>query len=156
MHLKISIDDLSDGKIIQLLDSHLQEMHKYSPTESIHALDPETLKDASLTFWAARNDNELLGCGALKQLPEGCGEIKSMKTHNAYLRMGIGRSILNEILKEAEKRCYSHVSLETGSHDAFKPAISMYTKQGFIECGPFGSYKEDPYSKFFTKALSSS
>jgi len=44
--------------------------------------------------------------------------------------------------------------LETGSNTAFSPAITLYEKFGFKECGPFGEYRLDPYSKFFVKRLS--
>ncbi len=153
MEIKIDRDDLSDGAIAELLNAHLQEMHKYSPPESIHAIDAEELKDPSITFWAARINDELVGCGALKALSPSSGEVKSMKTNDSHLRKGIGAKLLSEIICEAEGRSYSAISLETGSNDAFRPAIAMYEKYGFVECGSFGDYKPDPYSKFFTKTL---
>jgi putative acetyltransferase len=45
------------------------------------------------------------------------------------------------------------VSLETGSMDFFIPARSLYARAGFVPCGPFGSYAEDPYSVFMTRSL---
>jgi putative acetyltransferase len=152
--IKIEKDDLSDGAIIKLLEAHRQEMFKYSPPESIHAIDPAKLKDTSVTFWAARSEGELLACGALKELPPGNrGEIKSMKTDLAHLRKGIAEKILLVIIEEAKQRAYTEISLETGSHDAFLPAIALYEKHGFVECGPFGDYQEDPYSRFYTRVM---
>ncbi|WP_371188939.1 GNAT family N-acetyltransferase [Thalassotalea maritima] len=156
MEVKIQKDDLSSGLVAKLLNAHLQEMHRYSPPESIHALDTEKLMDPAVTFWSAIIDNNLAACGALKQLSPDYGEIKSMKTDERYLRKGLAAKLLTEIIVEAEKRSYKRVSLETGSNDAFKPAIAMYERFGFVECGPFGDYQPDPYSKFFTKALGSS
>ncbi|MEM7207865.1 MAG: GNAT family N-acetyltransferase [Pseudomonadota bacterium] len=153
MKVEIQKDDLSDGDIARLLNDHLQEMHQYSPPQSIHAIEPEKLKDSSITFWSARLDEKIAGCGALKELCSTSGEIKSMKTDKRYLRKGIGEKILREILAEAKRRAYLHVSLETGTHDAFAPAIAMYKKYGFVKCGPFGNYELDPYSQFFTKEL---
>ena len=151
--MKILIDDLSDGAIINLLSAHLKEMHKYSPPESIHALDVGSLKEPGITFWGARIDGNLVGCGALKELSVDCGEVKSMKTEESFLRSGIAEKILKEIIVEAKRRSYSELKLETGSNEAFKPAITLYEKFGFEECGPFGDYKLDPYSKFFQKPL---
>jgi len=54
MKIELKIDDLSDGAIIKLLDSHRQEMHKYSPPKSIHALDVNNFKEPNITFWGAR------------------------------------------------------------------------------------------------------
>ncbi|MEZ5450423.1 MAG: GNAT family N-acetyltransferase [Thiolinea sp.] len=71
----------------------------------------------------------------------------------SFLRKGVASQILEAILAEAKQRSYLDLSLETGSNEAFKPAIKMYEKYGFTECGPFGDYKPDPYSKFYTIAL---
>ena len=153
MNIEVHIDDLSDGKIIDLLNQHLQEMHKYSPPESIHALDVKNLKDPNITFWGARVNGKLAGCGALKELSANCAEIKSMKTSDQFLRTGIARRILEELISEATRRFYTQLKLETGSNSAFQPAITLYEKFGFEECGPFGEYKLDRYSKFFKISL---
>ena len=153
--LEITVDDLSDGAIERLLDAHLQEMHRYSPPESIHALDPGSLRSPDITFWGARVNGVLAGCGALKEMSSLAAEVKSMKTDIAYLRQGIAAHILETMLDEAERRGYVHVSLETGSNKAFLPAVELYRKYGFVECGPFGEYEPDPYSLFMTKRLRS-
>lgn len=151
--MEIKIDDLSDGRVIHLLNQHLKEMHKYSPVESIHALDEEKLRDLSVTFWSAYIDDELAGCGALKELSPSTGEIKSMKTSANHLRKGVAAEILAAIIKEAQRRNYQSLSLETGTNVAFNPAVELYKKHGFIECEPFADYQPDPYSQFFTKKL---
>lgn len=153
MIMEVKIDDLTDGRVVRLLNEHLEEMRKYSPPESVHALDQEKLKDRSVTFWSAHIDDELAGCGALKELDPMSAEIKSMKTDDAYLRRGVASKILDAILVEAEYRGYKQVSLETGSHQVFRPAISLYESYGFSECGPFAGYELDPYSKFYTKTF---
>ena len=153
MNVVIAVDDLSDGQVAELLESHLSEMHKYSPVESIHALDKEKLQDPAMTFWSASVNGKLAGCGALKEMHSASGEIKSMKTSTDFLRQGIAEKILLAIIAEAKNRQYKRLYLETGSHDAFLPAIWLYEKHGFNESKPFGNYKLDPYSKFFCKTL---
>jgi putative acetyltransferase len=153
MHIDIVEDDLRDGSVIQLLQTHLKEMHQYSPIESIHAINPEQLKDTTMTFWSARVDGRIAGCVGLKALSGDSGEIKSMKTHHHFLRLGVAEKLLLTIMEEALKRSYKTLSLETGSHSAFQPAIKLYKKHGFIECGPFCDYVADPHSRFYTKRL---
>lgn len=153
MKIKIRPDDLKDGKVINLLEAHHREMHRYSPPESIHALQKSELFDSSLTFWSAWDGETLAACGALKQLSRDHGEIKSMRTSCDYLRKGIAEKVLVRILREAQQRDYKKLSLETGSNEAFVPAINLYQKHGFQESGPFGSYAPDPYSRFFTLDL---
>jgi len=49
VNIEITEDDLSDGQIAELLNLHLREMHKYSPSESIHALDVTKLGEQAIT-----------------------------------------------------------------------------------------------------------
>ncbi len=149
MLFEIVRDDLADGKMVAVLNDHLQEMHKYSPAESVHALTPDSLRDPAVTFWSARLEGEVLGWGVLKALSATTGEVKSMKTSPEYLRGGVGASILGEIIGEAKRRGYVSLSLETGTHVAFDAAVHLYTKYGFTECGPFGDYQPDPHSRFY-------
>jgi putative acetyltransferase len=149
----IRIDDLTDPKIAELLAEHLENMAQLSPPESVHALGLEGLRKPEITFWAAWNGNELLGCGALKKLNPQHGEIKSMRTALAHRREGVATTLLNRILEEAKRRNYKAVSLETGSMAAFAPARNLYAKIGFRRCGPFADYVEDPNSIFMTKEI---
>ena len=128
-------------------------MQLLSPPESVHALDLTKLRQPDITFWCAWQGTELLGCGALKELSPGHGEIKSMRTAIVHLRKGVAAKMLKHIIEEAHRRKYRQLSLETGTAQAFAPAHKLYTGLGFQTCGPFGSYVEDPHSVFMTKAL---
>ena len=152
--MKIEIDDLSRAAVHALLNEHLQSMHALSPRESVHALDLERLRAPSITFWSAWQDGQLLGCGALKELGPTHGEVKSMRTPSARRRSGAGRAILTHIIEVAQARGYQSLSLETGAVDAFKPAQTLYESAGFVRCGPFSDYPEDPFSVFMTLRLS--
>ncbi|WP_237057483.1 GNAT family N-acetyltransferase [Microbulbifer sediminum] len=153
MNVDLQTDDLADGAVIELLRAHLEEMRRYSPEDSIHALDTGKLKDPCLTFWTARVDGQLAGCGALREISPRFGEVKSMKTAGAFLRRGIAARILEAIIAEAWRRGYARISLETGTDRAFEPAVALYQKYGFVECGPFADYAPDPYSRFLTRAI---
>lgn len=151
--MKIIQDTLEGPEVADLLRDHLDQMAVHSPPESRHALDLTGLKAPSITFWSAWDGDQLMGCGALKELDAGHGELKSMKTANAYLKRGVAKALLMHILTEAERRGYRRVSLETGSMAAFEPARRLYAGFGFEFCGPFGDYVEDPNSVFMTLAL---
>jgi putative acetyltransferase len=151
MHIKI--DDLQHPAIHALLNEHLQSMYELSPPESVHALSLEKLRQPDITFWTAWENDLLLGCGALKELDQKHGEVKSMRTPIAHRRKGVGFAILSHIIEVAKGRGYERLSLETGAEDAFKPAQKLYERFGFTYCGPFGDYKEDPNSVFMTIRL---
>jgi putative acetyltransferase len=76
-----------------------------------------------------------------------------MRTAAEHLRRGTGAALVSHILKVARERGYKRLSLETGSGAAFDPAHALYRQFGFTECGPFGDYKEDPFSRFFSRIL---
>ena len=151
--IEIQSDDLRGSATIALLQLHLRSVVLHSPPESIHALDLERLRMPDITFWSAWQRAELLGCGALKALDAGHGEIKSMRTAPDHLRKGVASALLLHIVDEARRRGYRRLSLETGSADAFAPARTLYARHGFTACGPFADYVEDPYSVFMSKAL---
>ena len=152
-NLKVKIDDLAGSEICELLAEHLRCMAAISPPESRHALNLEGLRKPSITFWSVWLNQELAGCGALKELDTQHGEIKSMRTATAHLRKGIGSFMLQHIISEAKRRGYRRLSLETGSQSYFQPAHALYQKFGFKRCPPFADYREDPNSIFMTTDL---
>lgn len=146
-------DDLSGPEIQALLREHLAGMHAASPPGTVFALPLEGLRRPEVTLWSAWNGSELCACGALKQLDAGHGEVKSMRTHQAYLRKGAASAVLAHILQEARRRGYARVSLETGTGADFEPAHALYERFGFERCGPFPPYEDNGFSAFMTKAL---
>jgi putative acetyltransferase len=151
--MQIRVDDVTGSKIRALLQEHLDSMHLHSPPESVHALDVTSLQAPEVTFWTVWDNDELLGCGALKQLDENHAEIKSMRTATEHLRKGVARLVLEHIIGYAREHGYTRLSLETGSADAFDPARRLYASFGFDDCGPFGDYVLDPYSVFMTREI---
>lgn len=151
--MRIERDDLTRPQVHALLQEHLDNMFELSPPESVHALDLSKLRRPGITFWTAWDGEVLLGCGALKAMEGAEGEVKSMRTPKALRRRGAGRALLDHILAEARARGYRKLWLETGAHPDFTPALELYRRAGFRECGPFADYRHDPHSIFMTKDL---
>jgi putative acetyltransferase len=139
--------------VVALLEEHLASMRSISPPESKHALDIESLCAPHIAFFTARDRGELLGCGALADLGHGHGEIKSMRTAASHLRKGVATALLARLLEHAGARGMGRVSLETGAQDEFAPARALYGRFGFLRCGPFGTYTDDPNSVFMSRSL---
>ena len=152
--LRIVEDDLSGPEIAALLQRHLDGMLENSPPESVYALDLDALRAPDIRFWSARAGGALAGCGALRRLDATHGEIKSMRTADAFLGRGVGTAILRHILSEAKTAGLTRLSLETGPTAGFAAARRLYERHGFVECGAFASYRaDDPFSRFFTRDL---
>jgi putative acetyltransferase len=146
-------DDLSGPAIRALIARHLRGMHESSPPDAVFALDVEQLREQSVTFWSAWVGEALAGCGALKQLDEARGELKSMRVADEFLGQGVGRAILEHLLEQARSRGLTSVWLETGRSEAFVPALRLYESAGFRRCGPFADYADNQFSVFMTREL---
>jgi putative acetyltransferase len=151
--MDIKIDDLTGTKVAELIREHLHGMTLLSPPESVHALSLEQLRGSDVTFWSVWEGEQLLGCGALKEIDGQHGEIKSMRTSSSHLRKGVAKRLLQFMMTEAKERGYRRVSLETGSMDSFQPARSLYESFGFQYCEPFSDYILDSNSVFMTVEL---
>jgi putative acetyltransferase len=150
---EIRPDDLTGPEIAALLATHAETMRAASPPGSCHYLPIDGLRHASVSVWSLWEEGELLGCGALRDLGDGTGEIKSMHTRAAGRGRGVGGAMLAHLIEEASRRGYTALYLETGSMDAFQPARRLYEGSGFAYCGPFAGYVEDPNSVFMKLGL---
>ena len=147
------LDDLTGAATRALIALHLAGMHESSPPESVHAFGIEKLRGPGVTFWSAWIGEELAACGALKVLDAARGELKSMRVADAFRGKGIGRAMLEHLIAEARARGLTSLWLETGSAEAFIPALRLYESAGFRRCSPFDGYVEDPFSVFMTREL---
>jgi len=153
MNINIQLDDLSSQESQSIVREHMAGMLANTPIKSVHALPLEKLRQPNMTFWTAWKGSDLCGCGALQTLDAQHGEVKTMRTRTKFLRQGIGQAVLNHIINHATQKGLNRLSLETGSSDAFSAARTMYLRNGFEICEPFGDYKLDPLSVFMTKHI---
>jgi putative acetyltransferase len=151
--LRIVPDDLAGDAVLALLQLHLDEMHQWSPACKVHAMPAERLRQDDVAFFSAWDGDRLAGCGAIKHLDDGHGELKSMRAAPDYRGRGVGKAILLRLLEEACARGYRRVSLETGRPAPFLPAQNLYRAHGFAECPPFGDYVSDDFSMCMTRTL---
>ena len=146
-------DDLSGEATRSLIARHLAGMRSNSPPESVHALDIDALRGPDMTFWSVWVGDEIAGCGALKRLDARRGEIKSMRVTDKFLGRGVGRALLNHLIGEARAMGMVSLWLETGSAEAFMPALRLYESAEFRRCGPFDGYVDDPFSVFMMREI---
>lgn len=153
MPIRTLVDDLSSPEVQDLVAEHLAGMRGNSPPGHVNALAIEGLRAPGVTFWTAWLGEHLCGCGALKELNATTGEVKSMRTRSAFLRQGVGRAILEEIVRTAKARGYGQLYLETGTGPAFLAAHALYAQNGFNWCGAFGDYEATEFNVFMVRNL---
>lgn len=120
------------------------------PAES-NPIDLAGLGAADVLLWAARDGADAVGCVALRLDAAGWGEIKRMFVHDHARGRGIARRLLGTLEAEARRQGLSALRLETGIHS--HAAMALYRSAGFVEIGPFGSYRPDPLFVFMEKRL---
>lgn len=151
--LRIVTDDLAGEAVRDLLDLHLSEMHRWSPACKVHAMPVERLAEPDVTFFSAWSGDRLAAVGALKQIDDKRGELKSMRAAPDFRGTGAGEAILLHLVEQARARGYRWLGLETGRPDPFIPAQRLYAKHGFRECVPFGDYVSDEFSMCMERTL---
>ena len=145
--------NFDNSEVNNLLKKHFIELRSVSPAGSTHVLDLEGLKDSTIKFWSLWENEDLIGCGALKFLDNQHGEFKSIRVADKFRKKGFGEKIIFHLIEEAKKLKIKKLSIETGSGNFFKSERELFKKFGFEPCEPFAHYKEDPNSCYYTKNI---
>lgn len=153
MNWTIHEGELDREDVRELLAHHVAEMNAGSPPSACHVMAADDLRKPEIRFFTLREDGVLLGCGALKRLADGNGEIKSMRTARTALGRGVGKAMLDQLIAEGRKSGMTRLSLETGSTPAFAAALRLYEREEFRPCGPLGGYAEHPFTRFFSREI---
>ena len=141
-------------EVNKLLISHFIELSSVSPVCRGHVLDIPGLKNPSIKFWSLWENDQLIGCGALKFLDQEHGELKSIRVADSFRRKGNGFKVINHLINEAKELNIKKISLETGTGNFFTPARKLFDKCGFKVCEPFAHYKKDPDACYMSLLLS--
>ena len=151
--LDIREDDLTGEQVRGLLAFHLAEAHSNTPTEFSFALDLSGLQQPNITVWTAWAGERIAGVAALKDLGDGSGEVKSMRTDPQHLRQGVASALLEHIISQARGRGMKRLLLETGTVAAYVPALALYRSRGFDDGEPFDDYQRSAYNQFLQLTL---
>lgn len=100
-------------------------------------------------FLVARFDGQPAGCGALKTLEPGVGEIARMWIDRAHRGLGVGARLLAALETRAAELGHERMRLDTNR--SLDEAKAMYRARGY--CG-IPRYNENPYAHhWFEKTL---
>lgn len=99
----------------------------------------------------AYDNNEAVGCGAIKHYEEGVMEVKRMYVKPDRRGQGIAGKVLHELENWAAELQYSKCILETGEKQP--EAIRLYQKSQYQVIPNYGQYAEVESSVCFEKLL---
>ncbi|MBS2025151.1 MAG: MarR family transcriptional regulator [Deltaproteobacteria bacterium] len=106
----------------------------FDPSQSVSA-DPEEMRPPRGVFLLVRCGGRPRGCGALKTLEPGVGEVKRMWIHPELRGRGAGRRLLQALEHEAGKLKLRVLKLDTSSH--LSEALGLYRSAGYREIAPY-------------------
>lgn len=112
---------------------------------------PPSHADIAAFFVAYEDDGSAVGCGGLRALGAGIGEIKRMYVAPASRGSGVATEILLALEEWARVQGWSSLRLETG--DAQPDAVRFYTRSGYEPIPAFGAYAESANSHCFERPL---
>ncbi|MFE3251576.1 GNAT family N-acetyltransferase [Streptomyces sp. NPDC059209] len=112
---------------------------------------PPSQSDMAVFFVAYEDDGTAVGCGGLRALGAGIGEIKRMYVAPASRGSGVAPRVLLALEEWAREQGWSSLRLETG--DAQPDAVRFYTRSGYGPIPAFGAYAESDSSLCFERPL---
>jgi len=120
----------------------------FDPTRTLPA-DRSELVAPTGAFLLARINGQPAGCGALRTLGPGVGELMRMWVDGAQRGLGIGKRLLAALEDEAVALGQARVRLYTNR--SLDEAKAMYRAAGYVE---IARYNDDPYAHhWFEKRL---
>jgi DNA-binding MarR family transcriptional regulator/GNAT superfamily N-acetyltransferase len=120
----------------------------FDPVRTLPA-DAADLVPPAGVFLVARLSGQPAGCGALKTLHPGVGEIMRMWVDRPHRGLGIGARILDAL--ELEAAALGHRSVRLYTNRSLDEAKAMYRTRGYAE---ISRYNDDPYANhWFEKRL---
>ncbi|HQY88025.1 MAG TPA: GNAT family N-acetyltransferase [Tepidisphaeraceae bacterium] len=134
--------------LITELESILEPLY---PSKSRHGFSVEKLIAENVAFFVLRDDGKPAGCGGIKLFGAEYGELKRMFVRPEFRGRGFAKLMLDHLENYAREQNVPLVRLETGIHQL--EAIGLYERSGYRLIGPFGSYGEDPFSRFYEKRI---
>src|SRR5687767_4004861 len=134
--------------LITELEAHLEPLY---PSESRHGFSVDKLLAADVAFFLLRMDGTPAGCGGIQLVGSEYSEIKRMYVRPQFRGSGFGKLMLDHLADYARSQDITVLRLETGIHQ--KDAIGLYERMGFYRIPPFGTYNDDPLSRYYEKRL---
>ena len=143
-----SASDPRSVALIRELDAELSR--SYTPAQ-MHGLHPGEESDPRLRFFLLQLGDEVIGCGALRELEPGVAELKRMFVQPAHRGHGYSRDLLAQLERAAAAAGIHRLRLETGAPQ--RAALSLYRTSGYVDIPPYGEYADSLTSICMEKPL---
>jgi putative acetyltransferase len=136
--------------LIEALNAELSERYP-EPGANHFSLEANEVADDKGAFLVAYLGSDPVGCGAIRRIEDGVGEIKRMFVRPTARGHGVGAALLYAIEQTARQLGIHRLVLETGERQ--QEALSLYRRAGFTLIPCFGEYVDSPLSICMGKNL---
>lgn len=133
----MKIEKMTSG---QLDDVYIIETECFSHPWSKQSLEEELNNETSL-FLVAKEENEVIGYIGMSIVIDE-GYIFNVAVREKYRNKGVATALINELVTYGKKNNFSFITLEV--RESNLPAISLYSKFGFIKAGERKDYYSNP------------
>jgi GNAT superfamily N-acetyltransferase len=134
-----------------LIAAAVAELAERYDGEQDPAVDLDDLVPPRGAFLVARLDGEPVGCGGVRVVSPGVGEIKRMYVATSVRRRGVGRALLAGLEGAARDLGWTALRLETGLRQP--EAIALYQATGYERIPDYGHWAGEPLTVCFEKPL---
>lgn len=121
-------------------DVYIIETECFSHPWSKQSLEEELNNETSL-FLVAKEENEVIGYIGMSIVIDE-GYIFNVAVREKYRNKGVATALINELVTYGKKNNFSFITLEV--RESNLPAISLYSKFGFIKAGERKNYYSNP------------
>ena len=121
-------------------DVYILETECFSHPWSKQSLEEELNNETSL-FLVAKEENEVIGYIGMSIVIDE-GYIFNVAVREKYRNKGVATALINELVTYGKKNNFSFITLEV--RESNLPAISLYSKFGFIKAGERKNYYSNP------------
>lgn len=119
---------------------YILETECFSHPWSKQSLEEELNNETSL-FLVAKEENEVIGYIGMSIVIDE-GYIFNVAVRESYRNKGVATALINELVTYGKKNNFSFITLEV--RESNFPAISLYSKFGFIKAGERKDYYSNP------------
>lgn len=149
-------DDAAVLPLLAQLDAYLYRQYPVAefPQDVNHILSPAQLLNPAVTFLAAWQGEEAVGCAAVRDMRDQSGvygEIKRMFVAPQARGQRVGEQLLAALEAHLVTAGIQLARLETGTRQP--ESLRLYQRCGYRPCGRFGDYLPNPVSVYLEKAL---
>jgi putative acetyltransferase len=151
--LTISADHTFSGQARQLIAALVAELAATYPEEADghFPFGEEEVAAGRGVFLVASSGGTAVGCGGLRTVEEGVGEIKRMFVQKDARGRGVARAVLAALEDAGRRLGLRRLILETGKRQG--PALALYRRAGYVEIPLYGEFIGNPLSVCLAKDL---